>query len=205
MRFYSLAGIIIGTFAATSAQAFEIKILEPIVFANIDKTTQRVDVFVSGEWQYSWPVSTGTRSYSTPVGEYLPYRMHTMWYSRKYNYTPMPHAIFFKGGYAVHGTNAVWRLGRPASHGCVRLNKKHAAILFKLVRKYGKHRTRIAVNGEWQWKPAKSARKPARVASVRFRQRPSRPGLSRPQRSKRGFRGRLARPEVKPARFFLFN
>jgi lipoprotein-anchoring transpeptidase ErfK/SrfK len=36
------------------------------------------------------------------------------------------------------------RLGRPASHGCVRLHPSHAAQLFALVRSEG--RTRIVVS-----------------------------------------------------------
>jgi lipoprotein-anchoring transpeptidase ErfK/SrfK len=60
-----------------------------------------------------------------------------MWYSRKYHMSPMPHSIFFLGGYAIHGTDAVGRLGRPASHGCVRLHPSNAATLYSLVRQSG--------------------------------------------------------------------
>jgi lipoprotein-anchoring transpeptidase ErfK/SrfK len=59
----------------------------------------------------------------------------------------MPHAIFFHKGYAIHGTYYVSRLGRPASHGCVRLHPSHAATLFDLVRSQGVGRTRIVVSG----------------------------------------------------------
>ena len=58
----------------------------------------------------------------------------------------MPHAIFFHRGYAIHGTMYVSRLGRPASHGCVRLHPSHAAMLFALVRSEGMGRTRIVVS-----------------------------------------------------------
>ena len=51
----------------------------------------------------------------------------------KYYNSPMPHAIFFYGGFAIHGTYELSRLGGPASHGCVRLNPSHAATLFSLV------------------------------------------------------------------------
>ena len=34
---------------------------------------------------------------------------------------PLLMAIFFRGGYAIHGTNMVGRLGRVDSHGCIRL------------------------------------------------------------------------------------
>ena len=55
------------------------------------------------------------------------------------------HSIFFLGGYAIHGTNAVGKLGRPVSHGCVRLAPGNAAKLFAMVQKYGRGNTRIVV------------------------------------------------------------
>ena len=63
--------------------------------------------------------------------------MAKMWYSRKYDNSPMPNSIFFVGGYAIHGTNHVKGLGRPASHGCVRLHPSNAQILYRLVQARG--------------------------------------------------------------------
>ena len=60
-----------------------------------------------------------------------------MVHSAKYNNAPMPHAIFFYGQYAIHGTNAVGALGSPASHGCIRLSPQHAALLFAMVQSEG--------------------------------------------------------------------
>ena len=45
----------------------------------------------------------------------------------------MPHSIFFSGGYAIHATPHVGNLGRPASHGCVRLSPSNAATLYGIV------------------------------------------------------------------------
>jgi lipoprotein-anchoring transpeptidase ErfK/SrfK len=73
--------------------------------------------------------------------------MERMWYSRRYDWSPMPHAIFFHKGYAIHGTQHLSRLGSRASHGCVRLHPAHAAALFALVRDHGSRRTTIAVSG----------------------------------------------------------
>jgi lipoprotein-anchoring transpeptidase ErfK/SrfK len=81
----------------------------------------------------------------TPVGNYKAQRLAVMWYSRKYDMSPMPHSIFFKGGYAIHGTNYVKRLGTPASHGCVRLHPDNAATLFSLVQANGMDATQIIV------------------------------------------------------------
>jgi lipoprotein-anchoring transpeptidase ErfK/SrfK len=68
-----------------------------------------------------------------------------MHYSSKYENSPMPHSIFFHGGYAIHGTNYVKRLGSPASHGCVRLHPSNAARLFSLVRQVGMKNTVIRI------------------------------------------------------------
>jgi lipoprotein-anchoring transpeptidase ErfK/SrfK len=57
----------------------------------------------------------------------------------------MPFAVFFTGGYAIHATDAVARLGQPASHGCIRLAPQNAAMFFELVKIYGKSNTKIVV------------------------------------------------------------
>ena len=94
-------------------------------------------VVVDGAAVHSWPVSTARRGYETPAGSYSVQRMERMWYSRKYDNAPMPHALFFEGGLAIHATSAIRQLGRPASHGCVRLSPKNAQTLFELVRQHG--------------------------------------------------------------------
>jgi lipoprotein-anchoring transpeptidase ErfK/SrfK len=99
----------------------------------------------NGRVIYSWRVSTARNGYHTPRGTYKPTRLHRMWYSRKYDNSPMPHSIFFRGGYAIHGTNYVKSLGRPASHGCVRLAPGNARALYNLVRAHGPKNTRIIV------------------------------------------------------------
>jgi lipoprotein-anchoring transpeptidase ErfK/SrfK len=83
---------------------------------------------------YQWPVSTARRGYVTPTGTFHPYSLQPMHYSRKYDNSPMPHSIFFSGGYAIHATPHVANLGRPASHGCVRLHPSHAATLYEIVK-----------------------------------------------------------------------
>lgn len=115
------------------------------VLARIDLSDQRMEVLVDGQLRHQWPVSTGRGSYRTPTGTWQPTRMHTMWYSQRYDNAPMPHAIFFYGGYAVHGTTEISRLGTPASHGCVRLHPDNARTLFYLVREQGPANTRIQI------------------------------------------------------------
>jgi hypothetical protein len=117
------------------------------VVIRVDKTTQRLDVSVDGAHRYTWPVSTARWGYRTPNGTYHPQRLARQWYSRKYDMSPMPHSIFFNGGYAIHGSYEISRLGRPASHGCIRLSPAHAATLFALVQNH-RDDTRIVVTGE---------------------------------------------------------
>jgi lipoprotein-anchoring transpeptidase ErfK/SrfK len=57
----------------------------------------------------------------------------------------MPWSVFFHGGYAVHGTTDLRRLGRPASHGCVRLDPKNAKVFYKLVDASGRENTLISI------------------------------------------------------------
>jgi lipoprotein-anchoring transpeptidase ErfK/SrfK len=115
------------------------------VVAQISLSGQRMVVKVNGKPAYNWAVSTARSGYRTPVGSYRPKRLERMWYSTIYDNAPMPYSIFFLGGYAVHGTNATGRLGRPASHGCVRLATGNAARLYSLVRQHGMGNTRIVV------------------------------------------------------------
>jgi lipoprotein-anchoring transpeptidase ErfK/SrfK len=116
------------------------------VVVQIDKSSQRMAVSVDGMTRYNWPVSTGRSGYGTPSGVFHPQLMARRWFSRKYYNSPMPHAIFFYGGFAIHGTYELSRLGGPASHGCVRLHPAHAAALFALVERDGPRHTRIEIS-----------------------------------------------------------
>ena len=105
------------------------------VTIRVDKDTQRMRVSVDGSPRYDWPVSTGTARHDTPNGSYRVQRMARTHFSREWDDAPMPHAIFFTGaGHAIHGSGHVSALGRPASHGCVRLAPAKAATLFRLVK-----------------------------------------------------------------------
>src|SRR3990170_3947254 len=69
----------------------------------ISKSAQRMAVIVDGVPSYTWPVSTGLGG-GPRSGSYTPQRLERKWFSRKYNWAPMPHAVFFDEGYAIHGT-----------------------------------------------------------------------------------------------------
>ncbi len=115
------------------------------LIAHVDISSQTMTVHKDGRVIHRWKVSTGRSGYRTPTGTYGPKRMHTMWHSRKYQMSPMPYSIFFRGGYAIHGTNYVSKLGRPASHGCVRLHTANAKRLFQLTRQVGPKNMRVRI------------------------------------------------------------
>ncbi|UGA41475.1 L,D-transpeptidase [Bradyrhizobium quebecense] len=111
----------------------------------IQLSLQNMTVTVDGTEFATWPVSTARKGYRTPVGIYHPYQLERMHYSKLYDYTPMPYSIFFHAGYAVHGTTEVRNLGRPVSHGCVRLGPDDARSLFQLVQSQGLQNTTIEI------------------------------------------------------------
>ncbi|MER8505307.1 L,D-transpeptidase [Mesorhizobium sp. M0618] len=115
------------------------------LIATINVSSQTMTVSRYGQVLYRWSVSTARKGYITPRGSYRPQRTARMWYSRKYDMSPMPYSVFFRGGYAIHGTGAVRYLGRPASHGCVRLHTANAATFYSMVREVGFGNTRIVV------------------------------------------------------------
>lgn len=120
---------------------------EPTLAITIDLSRQVMTVSEHGRQTYTWKISSARYGYRTPTGTFQPTWMSKMWYSRQYDYAPMPHAIFFHKGVAIHATYATGLLGRPASHGCVRLAPKNAAALYKMVSAHGKARTEIVVHG----------------------------------------------------------
>jgi lipoprotein-anchoring transpeptidase ErfK/SrfK len=119
------------------------------ILINIDKSQQEMTVFIDGVERYTWPVSTGKPGYATPSGTYTATSMNEIWYSKQWDNSPMPHSIFFmKDGHAIHGTHDVKYLGKPASHGCVRLAPENALTLYSMVEKAGMQNTQVVLNGE---------------------------------------------------------
>ena len=157
------------------------------IVINIDKTKQRMRVFVDGVEKYKWPVSTGRPSYFTPSGTYAATSMNEVWYSKEWDNAPMPYAIFFMtDGHAIHGSYEVNTFGKPVSHGCVRISPQNAATLYALVGKNGLEKTQVVLTGltpGGEGKVASSARPRSRkVASS------ARPGSRYVQVAPRSFK-----------------
>lgn len=132
-----LAALFLSAFAGAAHAGVDVR---------VDIPAQRMSVTTTDGEVYDWKISSGRKGFRSPNGVYRPTRLEKNWYSRKYG-GAMPHAVFFRGGYAIHGTTAVGALGRPASHGCIRLHPANAAKLFALVKKHGSSQTKIALNG----------------------------------------------------------
>ncbi|MFP5490980.1 MAG: L,D-transpeptidase [Bacteriovoracia bacterium] len=93
---------------------------------------QTMTIYENGEQVMKTKVSTGKeervtaasgRTYvsTTPNGFFRPTKMYTDYLSYTWN-APMPNAVFFVGGIAIHATGAsnYSKLGTRASGGCVR-------------------------------------------------------------------------------------
>ncbi len=133
----------------------------------VDKSAQELSVTVDGAPRYHWPVSTARMGYHTPNGTYKPQRLARKWFSRKYDWSPMPYSIFFDEGYAIHGSYEISHLGRPASHGCIRLHPDNAALLFALVQEHMDDTT-IVVTGE---RPEKARAREVEADAPRVRRK----------------------------------
>src|SRR5207237_198053 len=159
MRSFLIAVTALTLFAAGTAQAK--------VAITVDKDNQQMTVAVDGVERYRWPVSSGIPSYETPSGSFRAFRMEEDHYSKEFDDAPMPHSIFFtKIGHAIHGTDSASRLGSPASHGCVRLSRAHAATLYDLVQREGVLKTTVTLTGSSQIALARNPSSRANTASA---------------------------------------
>jgi lipoprotein-anchoring transpeptidase ErfK/SrfK len=118
---------------------------QPQLLAKVDLSDQTMTVYIDDKVKYVFKVSTGRSGYGTPTGQWKAEWLSRNHRSRKYNWAPMPWSVFFFGGYAVHGTTEVRNLGRPASHGCVRLHPDNAKLFYQLVEATGKRNSQVAI------------------------------------------------------------
>jgi lipoprotein-anchoring transpeptidase ErfK/SrfK len=133
------AALLCSQFHTISAQAASL-------VAKIDLRSQTMTVSENGIARYRWRVSTARRGYVTPTGSYRAEWLSRDHRSKKYDNAPMPYAVFFNGGYAVHGTYEVSHLGMRASHGCIRLLPQNAATFFSMTQEAGLRNTRIVIS-----------------------------------------------------------
>jgi lipoprotein-anchoring transpeptidase ErfK/SrfK len=139
MRRLRLLAVLLGVTLAFPA------IASAQIVAKINLSTQRMEVYVDGSPRYTWPVSTARAGYRTPTGTFRPTALVRYHRSTIYSGSPMPYSIFFLRGYAIHGSYETKYLGRPASHGCIRLHPSNAAALYSLVQRHGAGNTLIEI------------------------------------------------------------
>lgn len=128
---------------------------ECLLYVEIDKSVQTLYLYIMGELKDSFLVSTGKGAkYETPEMDLHPRGpVLTKYMSKKFpggNYFGMgnmPYAVFVKGGYAIHGTTKgnFSKLGKKASHGCIRLHPDNAKVFNALVKTIGLKRTWVSV------------------------------------------------------------
>ena len=139
MRVVTAIAIAIGAWIGSPSAA------PALVRIDVDLGAQKMSVASDSGASFQWPISSGAAGRETPRGTFRPTALYPMVYSWKYGNEPMPHSIFFHGQYAIHGTVELDALGRPASHGCIRLAPSDAAVLFALVSREG---ALIQISGE---------------------------------------------------------
>lgn len=99
--------------------------------------SQRLTAFQNGRAVMSFAISTGRPGYRTPTGRFRIRAKGTRWWSHKWRVW-MPYAMNFYSNYNLHslpysrpgrliGEN---ELGRPRSHGCIRIGPQNARSLF---------------------------------------------------------------------------
>ena len=138
----AFAAFTLGALALSSAAQAAVQI-------TIDKSAQLMIVERDGRPLYHWPVSTGRSGFDTPSGRFKAFRMERDHFSKEWDDAPMPFSIFFTPkGHAIHGSLDTKNIGRPASHGCVRLTPANAEKLFALVQEDGVLNTTVTLTGQ---------------------------------------------------------
>ncbi len=100
----------------------------------VSKSEQKLFLLKNGEVKAQYVCSTALPRYDGTQGSYKVYSKERNHWSRTYEVW-MPHSLFYHRGYAIHATKIISKLGRPASHGCVRLHPRDAKDLYSRVGK----------------------------------------------------------------------
>lgn len=132
-----------------------------LIYVDKGANAQMMRVFEKGMLVASFPVSTGrevgesnyknpnfeTYCSTTPVGEFKPKQMHDLYLSKQWGGSKMYNAMFFKGGYAIHGVDDKYyeHLGTRASGGCIRTTQENSKKIFDKVQKIGAKNTTIKI------------------------------------------------------------
>jgi lipoprotein-anchoring transpeptidase ErfK/SrfK len=125
------------------------------VWAHVVKSSQAIYIYLNGAYTAGYKVSTGIDGLETPDFDTHPDgRIYDKYTSKKFpegDYNGlgnMPYAVFISGGFAIHGTTLgnVPKLGRRASHGCIRVHPDVGFYFNRLVRQTGVRNVWITVD-----------------------------------------------------------
>lgn len=151
-----VAVVVFAGLSVTNAQAAKGNLRTAAkVFILVDKSEQKLTLYINGQKDTHWYVSTGAGERvcpphgscyvsHTPTGVFKPTRMHREYRSRSWG-VQMDYAIFLYKGIALHATYAVNGLGQEISGGCIRQEEHMAKYLFDIVERYGKHNTVVKI------------------------------------------------------------
>lgn len=124
------------------------------IYAEVDKSSQTLRLYINGRLQDQMLVSSGMSGFGTPdFDKRFNGRIYDAFSSTKYpggdyrGLGNMPYAMFISGGFAIHGTpEGNWRyLGRPASHGCIRVHPDNAYQMNRMLRRVGVRNSWVTV------------------------------------------------------------
>ena len=93
----------------------------------VDLSRQRMTVKKPGGEALVWKVSSGRSGFETPTYVFNVQRMDAEHFSDEYEQAPMPYAIFFSRGHAIHGSyeRGRWRNNRAEnSHQLTRRRER---------------------------------------------------------------------------------
>jgi hypothetical protein len=116
------------------------------LFLDVNKATQRAVLYLNGNYEAEYKVSTARPGKITPnFRGRFDGRVFNKYSSTRYpggdwnGLGNMPYAMFYNGPYAVHGTpEKNWQyLGTPASAGCVRVHPNNARVINMNLRAVG--------------------------------------------------------------------
>lgn len=96
----------------------------------VDLGAQTAQLFIDDVAEKPVPISSGRKGNPTPKGEFVVTNKHEQWRSTIYG-ASMPY--YLRLSCRAFGLHAGQLPGYPASHGCIRLNKKDAQNFFNRV------------------------------------------------------------------------
>jgi hypothetical protein len=105
----------------------------------VDVSDQRLYAYDRGRLVKTFLISSGRNGYNTPEGVFNVFRKKELvtmsWYYGKddpnnYSLENVPHVLYFKGPYTLHGAYWHSNWGYRMSHGCVNIALNHAEWLY---------------------------------------------------------------------------